>query len=203
MSTFGIANWGPIVVSTDVDEAILAVLKKWMPTYINRMSAERGLSYKLPVPKTYSNYIDLDEILDHHLPAIVVTTAKAHKTMGGANSIISAEWDVQVSAIMRGTSPPSTKSNTSLVEGAIRRCMVQKCRDNAGILSNTHWLDSEIGPLKTGTREGRYLAAGIGKYNVATDAAAQSFGGPDVPDATSYAPLAVVTDVVIDVESEE
>lgn len=202
--TFGIADWGPLVTCDDVDQAILATLKLWLPTYLRQMTTEKGLTIPLPVPKTYDSYIDLDQIMDHQIPAVVSTTAKAHKTIGGANGRpYEAEWSTQVSAIIRGPNMAATRRNASYMEGAIRRCLLQKARQSSGPLNNTHWLDTEVGPLKTGTREGRYLAAGIGKYNVATDAAAQSFGGPDVPDASSYAPLAVVTDVVIDVESED
>ena len=146
---------------------------------------------------------DVDELLDRELPAVVVTTAKTRKTVGGVSHVYTVDWDVTVMSILRGPSRQQTKKLAGLMEGCVRRCMVQKARQNAGILAGCHWIETEVAPVRDATGNGRYLAAGIGKYNVATDAAAQGFGGPDVPDATSYAPLAVVTDVVIDVESED
>ncbi len=195
MTTFGINDPGPLVIATDVDAALLGVLKQWMPTYLELLSAERSLGYVLPSPKSYSNYINVDELMDQQLPAIVVTTAKTIKTVGGSNFIYQATWLVRVSAIVRGRKPQETKNTAALFEGAVRRCMLDKGRQNAGPLNSTHWVDAEVAPIQAGTREGRYLAAGMATYHVSTDAAARSFGGPDVPDADGYVPIATVTTV--------
>lgn len=199
MPVYGINDHGPLVIATDVDEAVIGVLKTWMPTYLRLLSTERNLTdpatsknYVLPAPVSYSNYINPDEIMDHPTPGIVVTTAKVISTVGGANSIYQAVWLVRVSAIVRGRSPVESKKTAALFEGAIRRCMTEKARENAGPLNGAHWVDCEVAPVAAGTREGRYLAAGMGTYHVSTDAAVRSFGGPDVPDADSYAPVATV-----------
>lgn len=208
MTTIGIADWGPLVTPVDVDEAILDELKIWLPTYITRMRVERDLPASLPHPRFYGNTLETDELMDHPMPAVVVTTAKAIKTLGGPNYRYEATWEVAVTLIVRGRLPKETRKTASLMEGALRRCMLQKCRQNptsrAGILNSTDWIETELAPVKDNSEgAGRYLAAGLGKYNVVTDAAVQGFGGPDVPDADSYVPLATVTDVEIDVESEE
>lgn len=197
MTTTGISDWGPLVVSTDVDEAILATFREWLPTYLKYLSTERNLGYQLAQPKAYTNYIDLDELMDNQLPAIVVTTADTRKTVGGPNSTIQAVWNVNVSAIVRGRKPPETKVTAALFEGAIRRCFLQKCRGDNGPLNDPHWNGSHVAPVRDTSGQGRYLAAGMGTYNVSTDAAAQGFGGPDVPNADIYVPLPVVTEVDI------
>lgn len=202
MTTYGIADWGPLVIATDVDDAVLAALREWLPTYLKQISTERSLGYVLPTPKVYANTLNEDEYMDHQLPALVVTTASTKSTMGGSNHLYQANWNVTVSVIVRGTAPAKTRNLAALYEGAVRRCFLNKCRGNDTPLNDPHWVSTEVAPIGASSRKGRYLAAGIGKYNVATDAAAQSFGGPDVPNADQYAPLATVTEVDISVQAE-
>lgn len=196
MAVYGINDPGPLVISTDVDAAVLSVMQQWMPTYLKLLGTERSLGYALPNPNTYANSINLDEIMDHQLPAIIVTTAKTSKTVGGANTAqYQAFWNVTVSAIVRGRRPPESKATAALFEGAVRRCFLNKCRTLSGPLSDPSWHGSEVAPVADTSGKGRYLAAGIGAYNVATDAAVQAFGGPDVPNADSYVSPAQVTTV--------
>lgn len=199
---YGIADWGPLVIATDVDEAILAVFQEWMPTYLKQVASERALGYELATVNTYANTLDSDEFMDHQLPAIIVTTADTAKTLGGANFTYQATWNVVVSVIVRGRRPPESRKTAALYEGAIRRCFLNKCRQNSGPLSDPDWKGTRVAPVKDTTGAGRYLAAGIGTYNVSTDAAAQGFGGPDVPNADKYVPLATVTEVDISVQAE-
>jgi hypothetical protein len=193
--TVGIADWGPLVISTDVDAAILSQLQLWLPTYLKELGTERNLGYVLPTPQSYANSIDVDEILDHQIPAVIVTTARTASVKGGSNFTYEAVWNTTVSVIVRGRRPPESKATAALMEGAVRRAFLQKCRKNGTALNDPHWLGTQVAPVADSTGKGRYLAAGIGTYNVSTDAAAQSFGGPDVPNADSYSPLAVVSAV--------
>lgn len=202
MTTFGIADWGPLVITDDVDQAVIQTMQTWLPTYLKQLGTERNLGYALPAPNSYANSIDLDELMDHQLPAIIVTTAQTSKTLGGSNFIYQATWLVTVSAIVRGRRPPETKKTAALFEGAVRRCFLNKCRQNNGPLNDPHWEGSHVAPVADTSGKGRYLAAGIGTYNVSTDAAAQSFGGPDVPNADEYAPLATVTEVDISIQPD-
>ena len=193
--TSAIAEWGPLVIATDVDEAILAVFNEWLETYLSELGAERTLGYALPAPKSISNVLTDAEFLDHQIPAVLVTTADTTKTVGGPNSVYQATWNVTVSCVVRGRTPAETRKLAALYEGAIRRCFLNKCRKVGGPLSDPTWKGTRVAPVKDATRQGRYLAAGIGTYNVSTDAAAQGFGGPDVPNAEKYVPLAQVTTV--------
>lgn len=200
MTVTGVADWGPIVTPVDVDNAILDKLKLWLPTYIAQERILRALGTPLPQIRFYGNTLQTDELTDHPAPAVIVTTAKTTKTVGGPNYMYQATWAVAISLMVRGRIPKETRNTASLMEGALRRCVLQKCRSNPtepnGILNGAEWLATEVSPL-TGNAEGegRYLAAGIGNYNVTTDAAVQGFGGPDVPNADNYVPLAKVTEI--------
>ena len=81
MSVIGIANWGPLVVGTDIDDELLATCRTWMPTYLRQLAIERDLSFNLAKPRTYANTFEGQEFLDHQLPAIISTTAQLTATI--------------------------------------------------------------------------------------------------------------------------
>jgi len=76
----------PLVIATDVDQALLDTLQMWMPTYLRLVAGDRQLGYELPAPNTYANTLETDEWMDHQLPAVVVTTAKAEAAGRGSLS---------------------------------------------------------------------------------------------------------------------
>ena len=104
MSTtqIGIANWGPLVIGTDIDDAVLATLRTWMPTYLRDQELERDLSFNPALPRTYANTFEGHEFLDRQLPAIVCTTAALAVTQGGSNIPVGGMWTSLVACVVRG-----------------------------------------------------------------------------------------------------
>lgn len=206
MTTQGIANWGPLVIATDVDDAVIEALKQWVPTYLLQTARERNLpaeaGRQMAAPRTYTNVLEEDEFLDHQIPMVLVTTADTAKVKGGPNSSYEAMWNVKVSAVVRGRSAQESRLFAALYEGAIRRAITQKCR-GVGPINESKWLAVKLAAVRDASGKGRYLAAGIGTYNVSTDYAAQGFGGPDIPNADEYLPLATVTEVTTGVEVKD
>lgn len=202
MAVYGINRARPLVITTDIDDSVLATLKEWLPTYLRLLSESRqlkdgaGNAATLPMPMSWDTYIDIDEIMDHSLPAIVVTTAKATKLTGGANTAnVQAEWETRVAAVVRGRTPQEVKKTAALYEGAIRECLEQKAAQNDGPVNHCVVTQWEVAPVASDPKEARYLAAGMATYHVSTDAAVRSFGGPDVPDADSYVSSVQVSEV--------
>ncbi len=207
MTTTGIADWGPLVIATDVDQAVIDVLKEWVPTYLLKTAAERGLpagddDRQMTGPRTYTNVLTDDEFMDHQIPMVLVTTSETQKVKGGPNSQYEATWQTRVSAVVRGRNAAESKLFAALYEGAIRRAMTQRCR-GVGPVNESKWIATKTAPVSDPSGKGRYLAAGMGTYNVSTDFAAQGFGGPDTPNADVYLPLATVTDVTTEVEAKD
>lgn len=197
-----VADWGPLVIATDIDMALLTKLEDWLDTYLVQGAKERSLGYELAKPNSFSNVLETDEFLDHQLPAILVTTADTAKVKGGPNHKYEAVWRVTVSAVCRGRKAQESRFNAAVTEGAVRRTLLQKARTNDGPLNDIKWTGVKVAPVAEATGKGRYLAAGIGTYNVSTDYAAQGFGGPDIPNEHAYLDLATVTDVTTTVEPE-
>lgn len=180
MSPF-FADMGPMLVETDIDDAAIVVLKRWMPQYLTQVESERDLPIRTlarPVAQSFANTIDEDEFLDHQLPAIIVTTGRTD----GAPEILNddmyaADWRCVVTSIVRGRNPKETRWLASLFGGTVRRIMVHNQELN-GVANGVRWTGSEPAAIEDGRDEGRYLAGLINNFIVTTDSVVKADAGP-------------------------
>jgi hypothetical protein len=183
-TTTPVADWGQIVVETDVDREVIAPLMLWMPTYLRQLERERDLDpYLLARPRLESYHNSLEDLSfpDARLPAIVVTTAQIEgepePTIAGLDDAYTAEFLVRVSAVVRGRTPPETRELAALYSGCARRILVNQ----GTALGKARWLGSLVTPLPDTTDTGRYLAAGVTRWSVMVDEV-QSGDGPVIPE---------------------
>jgi hypothetical protein len=203
-----VADWGETVVETDVDRAVIASLVMWMPTYLTQLERKRELpSYLLARPnlESYQNALEDDTFPDGRLPAIVVTTARTdnepEKLTLVTDDAYSAFWRTNVSAVVRGRTPPETREVAALYGGCVRAILVQK-QTEIGVV---RWTGSSVRPYPDNSGQGRFLAAAINTFTVFVDltltgdgpVTAEIYPPPDPvgnPDQP-YDPLAVVREV--------
>lgn len=183
-----VADFGPLVLNIDVDELMLAQLRKWLPTYMAEIERERPSLGALQRPKTtsYVNALEDEDFPEHWLPAIVVTsaaTAGDPEKDGDGNYY--AAWNVVVSAIVRGRDPKETRTLASAFEGCVRRLLVQQGVEIDGEL---RWTGSSVRPVRDPTNAGRYLAAGMSTYVVYVDRVVLEDAGPSEYDDGPYVP---------------
>jgi hypothetical protein len=179
------ADWGAVVVETDVDRAVIAPLMTWMPTYLTQTERERNLTPYLlarPLPESYQNVLEDDEFPDGRLPAVVVTTAQTdgdpEPIVVGVDAAYAAWWRVNASAVVRGRTPHETREIAALFGGCIRRILTQQPLELAGTV---HWMGSSVTPFPDPTGQGRYLAAAVNRFRVLTDEALTG-DGPVIPE---------------------
>ena len=202
MSTtqIGIANWGPLVIGTDIDDAVLATLRTWMPTYLRQDRLERDLSFNPALPRTYANTFEGHEFLDRQLPAIVCTTAALAVTQGGSNIPVGGMWTSLVACVVRGKRPAATRYLAALYGGTVARVMLHKAR--GGVLNDMRLSSARYEQVPDVTGQSRWLLAAVHQFSVFTDEIVQPFAGPDVPDAETYVDEATVVEVDIEVLGE-
>jgi hypothetical protein len=185
------AEFGPLIVETDVDVAVVTTLRTWLPTYLSRAEDERGLDNGLlarPVPSSYTNTLDDEDFPDQRLPAIVVTTAStSNEPRVGRDDYYSAAWRVLVTAVVRGRTPPETRAVAALFGGCVRRILVQNTSLD-GFAGGVKWLRGNVAPVEDMTDKGRYLAAGINEFTVYVDEVLRQGVGPAHPDSSPYPP---------------
>lgn len=176
------AAFGPIVTSIDVDEYVLSSLRKWLPTYLTKIEAERGLepgTLDRPQQKSFDNVIDDDQFPDYDLPSIIVTTAQTEgEPEQDGEGLYYAAWNVVVSAIVRGRNKKETRDLAAYFEGSVRRVLVEQGIEEDGELK---WRGANVAPVSDPTGAGRWLAAGMGNYVVYIDRVVQQGVGPYEP----------------------
>jgi hypothetical protein len=195
-ATAGIATWGPLVIGTDVDDAIIAALKTWMPTYLRQAVAERQLTFNLALPRSYANTFAAQEFLDHQLPAVVVTTARTQAITGGSNKSYGAQWICDVATVVRGKRPAATRYLAALYEGTARRLILQQA--HADPLQEVRPAGLRYEQVLGDVSRGRYVLAAVTTFQVYTDQIVTPHSGPDIPDADVYVDEATVIEVDID-----
>jgi hypothetical protein len=82
-----VADWGEIVVETDIDRALILRLVMWMPTYLTHTETARNLAPHLlarPNLESYQNALEDDTFPDGRLPALVVSTARTVRWTGSS-----------------------------------------------------------------------------------------------------------------------
>jgi hypothetical protein len=185
VSTVRAADFGPLVLLTDIDEAILGTLATWLPTYLARHEQEQGWDLRtIHRPTTMWNALEDDEFPDAVLPCVMATTARPQgDVMHLAN--------VTVSSVVRGRSPIEARLVASIYGGAVQRIMTQQ---DVGIARQVMWTGGPgVSPVATSTGETRHLAASINTFTVSVDDVLQGApAGPVMPSpdepSTPYAP---------------
>jgi hypothetical protein len=199
------ADWGELVIATDVDRAVLLQLQRWLPTYLTRAEVERDLPAHLlarPNAESYQNVLEDDDFPDGRLPAILVTTAQTGDVAVGTEGAYYASWQVVVSVIVRGRTAPETREVAALFGGCVARILAHQQLDLDG---EVKWTGASVAPVADVTDKGRWLAAGINTFTVYADQVISGDGpvlptdddppydspDPDDPDAP-YDPLVLV-----------
>lgn len=208
--TIGLASWGPLVVSADVDDAILDVLQTWMATHLRRLKEERGV--ELQQPREWAIAMSDAELLDHPLPAVVSQTASMEAptssrpagtapqgAVGGMAHFYEGTWRATVSVTVRGRDPRETRRTASLYEGVIRRLMVQHAHVTP--LDWLHYLGMALMEVPDDARAGRYLLKSASTFQIRTNNIVDPNAGPNEPDLDTYLDPYSKT-VEVDVEKE-
>jgi hypothetical protein len=182
------ADFGPLVLSPDIDDATIATLREWFPTYMERHAEERDLDLtqiQLPKSGQFAAVIDDEQFPDYNLPSIIVTTAQTEgePTQDGNGNYFAA-WNVVVSAIVRGRNALETRQLAGHFEGCVRRILVQQGIDLPG---EVKWRGSNVAPVMDPTNSGRFIAAGMGNYLAYVDEVVQEGVGPN-KDSNPYPP---------------
>jgi hypothetical protein len=181
------ADFGPLVLETDVDLAVAATLKRWLPTYLAQLRVERPGIPRLE-PQSFANTLDDEEFLDHHLPAIIVTTAQTEGDPEvDGNGMYRTAYRVVVSVVVSARTPGETRAAAALFGGSCRRSLVHH-PSLGGFASGTRWRGGNVAPVADPANASRNLAAAINQFTVYVDDVLGGDGpiDPDIP--TPYEP---------------
>lgn len=199
-------NFGPLKHPVEVDDAMLAHLRLWLPTHVRQAEREKDVTVgTLRLPVLYTNVFDESQFVDKRIPAVLVITGGTSAVERHGDGTYSALWDVLVSAIVRGKDDADVRRTASLYGAAVWRTIMQHA-SLGGFANGVAWQGAmPLVPLSNTVDRGRHLLVAQSRWLVYTDDVVSDRDGPVDPDplpdpTTPYPPDSTVieTDVEID-----
>jgi hypothetical protein len=192
------ADFGPMIVETDVDDAVINTLRYWFPSYLKQTIRERNLPLAPPSDESYATVLDDDEFPEQRMPAVLVTTSD---TIGSpdvdAAGAYYVTFETVVSTVARGRTPAEARRNAALFSGTARRILAQQST-LLGFAGGSRWTAGQLRPVQDTTGQNRYLVAGTNTFAVYVDGVVDLSAGPTEPSDVYEAPptvQAVFTDI--------
>lgn len=202
MSVFGEWKHGG-----QVEDAVIATLKLWLPTYLRWAESEEDLDADvLPAPKTYDTVPDrqIRQWPNRRFPgAIVMSPGLAGEPVRVAQSS-RATWAVSVAIVVSSSSERDTRRLAHWYGAAVRQVLEQK-PSLGGVAVSTQWQDEQSDLLD---EDDRRTVQGVEElFHVEMANVVDLNGGPLTPDPDPDDPApewseVVTTDVDIEVVEE-
>jgi hypothetical protein len=202
-----LADFGPLVLDTDLNAGALRTIKFWLPRYLTQYESTNSMTigtYARPSEPSYATVFEDDGFPDQKLPAIIVTAIQSEGEPDiEANAFYSADFQLVVTAMVKGKTRDHARNLAGLYGGLIRLLMVQQPTLD-GTASATKWRRGGVSRYRDTTAESRELAAGVNVFTVSVDDIMHADDGPvwngPLPDPDPdpdipYDPLAIVSEV--------
>lgn len=209
-----VAEFGPLVLNSDIDDAIVSLLRTWLPTHMAQLERERSLALgflERPKPNSYVAHLDEPDFPEERLPVVSVASADTIGTPEkDGNGIYYAGWTVDVRVITRARDAASLRRKLGMYEGAVRRTMTQQI-GVGGLDGETRWNGTDATRVAADER-GLWLGAIVSHYICFVDAVVHAGVGPRIPNDpypdpdpvgdpdAPYGDYVNVQDVVVDVQ---
>lgn len=187
------SEYGPLVTAVEVQEAVEAVLQRWLIPWLAEIERRHGLPARsIPVPKNYRHAAAFGEVREDQLPSIVIVS-------GGLvgppeltdTAVYRFPWDVAVFAAVRD--PARVRGRSLEHVGHMRSRYTAAI---AGALGQHPTLegfctDSHLGQIEHDvigvSGASQTVAAGVVPLTVFVDEALDATAGPAEPPDDPYA----------------
>lgn len=179
--------FGPIVVGTDVERAVMDTLKLWMPTLLQEIELQQARTRGLiPLPRLYTTRNEFDSYPEDQLPmCVVVSPGLVGPPTKDGEGYYSATWAMAIGFAAQGKDA-DTSGYLAKVYGAAARWIVLNKGSLGGFASGVEWEDESYDDLVS--EDARVVRACYNLYRVAVDGVVQKGVGPPtptVPDPTT------------------
>ena len=124
--------FGALRDAGQLEDAVLARLQMWLPTYLGRLEAERGT--KLAQIRSYSCHSEYDRLPQQALPTVIVTSpGTAAEPVHEGDGRYSALYTVEVTVVTAGADPLPTRRAAQMYGLAVQGALLQHPRLGEGI----------------------------------------------------------------------
>lgn len=179
--------FGPLVIDTQLPEAVEATLKLWMQTYLQRL--ERAISKPvnwLPPPQSYTITSDWDHYPEEALPAVLIMCPGVTKPKMDGRREYRGVYPVRVGIFVEARDRVSTDALAKYYGTALRELLLQK-GSLGDFATATAWAGADYG-TRVSDRSQRTVGTAEIKLEVEVRAIVRRLSGPVEPITTGLAP---------------
>lgn len=179
--------FGPIKTGYEVEQAVIAHLKRWMATYLAELERISELEAEsLPMVRSWTTQASTEKWPEDQLPAVlVVSTGLTDQPRSEGDGTTHATWRIGLAAICSARTEAKTHAFAKLYFAALRTIMLQH-PSLGGYAEKTVWGSEQYDALPI-DEEKRTLAAGYGVFDVTVAEVANKLAGVLEPPDDPYA----------------
>lgn len=172
--------FGPLVLATDVEDALEVTLKKWMATYLGFTERHIGKPANwLPAPKSYTVTSDFDAFPEEAVPAVLLICPGIDKPLMDGKREYRAVFPVRVGIRVESRDRRASERLAKYYAGALRSLLVAK-GSLGDFAEATTWTGEEYGTHVSDRSQRTFGSADI-KLNIEVRKVVKRLTGPAEP----------------------
>jgi hypothetical protein len=195
----------PIFVGTELEEAAMTTLSKWMPTYLQEIELQLGRTRDLiPAPRLYTTRNEFTSFPDDQMPmCVVVSTGLADPPLADGEGTYSG-WFALGVGFAAAAKDAESSGFLAKVYGAAGRAILLHYPSLGGICEGVEWADESYDDLVS--EEERTIRACYSIYRVKVGNLVTRYAGPSdpIPDPvtqpgsqTTVANIVTIDDITV------
>lgn len=180
-------QFGENITADEVEDAIIATLQQWMPTYVMAMEERKGKpAGTIHRPKGWQVIVDPDTWTGEQLPSIAVVSAGTNDQPGkGSRGTFDATFLTGVVWWIGGNNHDNVRRLNRWYAAIVREVLVQQPVVVGGVRCHLEWMGEEYDVVASD--QARTLQAGRNVFTVTVDHVVESDAGPLTPVEDPYA----------------
>lgn len=173
--------FGRIITGFDVEQWVLALLKKWSGTYISEVERQHGYpAGTLQRVRGWGVAPSFDKWPEDQIPGVlVVSPGLVPPPVKVGTGRYRARWRVDVGAICSASTPTKSHEQAQMLIAAHKAIVIQRPSLEVGAIA-ADWVDEQYDPLTFD--DTRSLYAGYASLAVEIDDVVSTSHGPTTPD---------------------
>jgi len=198
----GHADFGPLVTGVDVENAAMALMRRWFSTYLAELERRNNLAVgTLPRPKGWALAPSFDKWPEDQLPGVIVTSpGTLNPPQMGGDGVYAAWWQIEPGVVVSARTQAESHALAGIYGGALELLFLQRPSLDGFGAGGINWLGIRYDNL--GYDDTRSLYAARLQFVIEHDEVASADMGPVTPDEPSddaWPPWQEVLTVDIDV----
>jgi len=191
-----------MVSASEIEDAVLATLELWFPTYLAEEERQQGMRKgSLPAPQNYINRNSFDTLEGEQLPKVVVLSEGLNAPPVPSNrGLYHAVWRVGVGVATAAKTEDLANRMVKAYGAAVRGLLLQKSSlDGSVDIINLTWLEETYPDLPVSNQIMLFKAAQV-FFGIDVENVASRYGGPPKPTIDPPPPYPEVETVDIDMD---